>query len=90
MSTFDESTGAQLDDEQIDGKVEHDTADAATGKDTGEHGGSTAEAAAGEDAARGNLDGSNAPDGPRNDALEAAEAQASDVGESGQDNGLNE
>lgn len=86
MSTFEESAGAQLDDEQIDGKVEHDLADA----DAGEHGDSTAEAAAGEDADRGNLDGSNAPDGPRDAALDAAQQQASAAGESGQDNGRNE
>ncbi|MEO7754581.1 MAG: hypothetical protein ABIS35_14335 [Terracoccus sp.] len=90
MSTFEESTGAQLDDEQINGKVAQDTADAADAADTGEHGGSTAEAAAGEDADRGNLDGSNATDSPRDAALDAAQDQASAAGESGQDNGLNE
>ncbi len=89
MSTFEESSGAQLDDEQINGKVEQDTA-AAAEADTGEHGDSTAEAAAGEDADRGNLDGSTPPDGPRGSALAAAQDQAGAAGESGQDNGRNE
>lgn len=57
-----------------------------------DEGRSTAEAASGEDAERGNLDGSTAHAEPRQDTLEAAQAQAEAQDdaqrESGQDNGL--
>lgn len=59
---------------------------------TQDEGRSTAEAASGEDAERGNLDGSTAHAEPRQDTLEAARAQAEAQDdaqrESGQDNGL--
>jgi hypothetical protein len=59
---------------------------------TQDEGRSTAEAASGDDAERGNLDGSTAYAEPRQDALEAAQTQAEGQAdaerESGQDNGL--
>ena len=55
---------------------------------------SAAEDASGEDAERGNLDGSTAHAKPRQDALDAAQTQAEgqtdELRESGQDNGLSD
>jgi hypothetical protein len=67
-----------------------------TGESSGDPAG--AQHASGEDAARGNLDGSAAHADPRADALDAAQEgtadaladQAGTERESGQDNGLNE
>jgi hypothetical protein len=100
MSTIDES-GAGMADSDINSTH----ADGAG--NPGQGGGrSTAEAASGEDAARGNLDGSTAVNEPRDRALDEAggngsfdtgdtgaphpDGSVSDAGESGQDNGLAE
>jgi hypothetical protein len=95
MSTIDES-GAGMADSDIN------STDPDGSGNLG--GGSTAEAASGDDSERGNLDGSNAVDEPRGRALDEAggngsfdqasdsdaDGTASDAGDSGQDNGLSE
>ncbi|HET7802064.1 MAG TPA: hypothetical protein VFL38_16700, partial [Humibacillus xanthopallidus] len=71
MSTIDESGAAMADSDP------NSTDPDASGNRVSPGGGSTAEGASGDDAERGNLDGSNAPDEPRDRALDEARGNGS-------------
>ena len=102
MSTIDES-GAAMADSDINSTHPDgtDRTHGAAGDTTAD---TTAEQASGDDADRGNLDGSTAVSEPRERALDEAggngsfdeasagtgDTSASDAGDSGQDNGLSE